>query len=795
MGKINYTTDDINKKLKQIDELVGSNENLPTVDSSLSSTSTNAIQNKVVTKALDNKIDGISLSGNTLTSIVGGQTKDIIDLSSLAGSGSSSVDLSSYYNDAAVVGSQLKLMNGSNTLKTLDLPTGVSSGSGSLPESEYLVRDLVRDYGAKGDGVKRSIKSVDSSITLLEVQALRSDATLDDQWDWYCLQRAVNDIAEGKYHKLFIPKAYGGDGSNMYMISKSIRIPKMAMRFIEGNMSVIEQITDNEFIFEFKEEDTWGCTFENLYLRYTNPQRAGKTKSIALAFNPTLNKVQGGWYLNTFKNFRIKNAYTCVGPYKVGRTEGSYQIAIWSCTFDTFNIKNCYYKGFDLATGIGQPNIVLNDVRCLQDDNYTNHSYDNKVKGSFIEASATNLVIKGLDLEKWHNRILNIYGGSTLIMENTHIEHHYIDRNGGTVFGEKDGLILISNDGYYDINMFDISDVKSSSGYNVPVVRIEQCKNGGLFFKGLKTQVVEGNKLSPISTDSSSAVECSFMYGDFVLDESKALGLLRFNNKFYSTMEGVTGGSSSSSSDLPIATTTSLGAIKVGGGLTVKADGTLSVAGMEGESGTDQEEHAPDSGVSSDNYTYLFNVLNEGGKLSDYSVDNPVGTIDTGKGAILIESAAKSGAKTIVNTFSLNSDHAWTLEWATDQTLSPSTTNNGCICADKGDSDGKLVWMKKSENKLLLRASDSVKPSWILSAEHFTAKHNFALVYDGVGNISLYVDGALFGTQPYNFTGAFDVDRLLGGYWTSSTDFNFIGYMYYFRYSNSALTVEQLHVE
>ena len=130
---------------------------IPTVDSSLSSTSTNAIQNKVVTEALDNKIDGISLSGNTLTSIVGGQTKDTIDLSSLAGSGSSSVDLSSYYNDAAVVGSQLKLMNGSNTLKTLALPTGVSSGSGSLPESEYLVRDLVRDYGAKGDGVKRSI--------------------------------------------------------------------------------------------------------------------------------------------------------------------------------------------------------------------------------------------------------------------------------------------------------------------------------------------------------------------------------------------------------------------------------------------------------------------------------------------------------------------------------------------------------------------------------------------------------------------------------------------------------------
>ena len=264
---------------------------------------------------------------------------------------SGSADTSAFFNDVSVVGSQMKFSNGSNVLKTVTLPSG-SSGTGSLPDSEYLVRDAVRDYGAIGDGTKRSIKSVDPSVTLSEVKAVRSDATLDDQWDWWCLQRAINDIAEGKYHKLFLPKSYGADGANMYMISKSLRIPRMAMRFIEGNMSVIEQITDNEFILEFKEEDTWGCTFENLYLRYTNNQKAGKTKSIAIAFNPDANKVQGGWYLNTFRNFRIKNAYTAVGPYKEGRAEGSYQIAIWSCTFDTFNIKNVYFKGFESVNQI-----------------------------------------------------------------------------------------------------------------------------------------------------------------------------------------------------------------------------------------------------------------------------------------------------------------------------------------------------------------------------------------------------------------------------------------------------------
>ena len=746
-----------------------------------------------------NKYDDVSLSGSNLAFKANGSTMKTITLPS-----SGSADTSAFFNDVSVVGSQMKFSNGSNVLKTVTLPSG-SSGTGSLPDSEYLVRDAVRDYGAIGDGTKRSIKSVDPSVTLSEVKAVRSDATLDDQWDWWCLQRAINDIAEGKYHKLFLPKSYGADGANMYMISKSLRIPKMAMRFIEGNMSVIEQITDNEFILEFKEEDTWGCTFENLYLRYTNNQKAGKTKSIAIAFNPDANKVQGGWYLNTFRNFRIKNAYTAVGPYKEGRSEGSYQIAIWSCTFDTFNIKNVYFKGFDLATGIGQPNIVLNDVRCLQDDNYYNYAYDNKVKGCFIEASATNLIIKGLDLEKWHNRILNIYGGSTLIMENTHIEHHYIDRNGGTVFGEKDGLILISNDGYYDINMFDISDVKSSAGVNVPVVRIEQCNKGGLFIKGLKTQVVEGNKLSPISTDSGSMAECLFMYGDFILDESKALGLMRFNNKFYSTVEGISGGSSSSgsTSDLPIATTTSLGAVKVGGGLSINADGVLAVQGKEEESGSDVEEHAPDSGISSDNYTFLFNVMNEGGKLADYSTDDPVGEIDTGKGALLIASSAKSGAKTITNTFSLNSSSAWTLEWATNQELSTGA-NEGCLLSDKGDSNGKLLWLQKNGTgtvngvtgpKIMLRVSDSVRPVWSVPSQYFNEKHNYALVYDGAGTITLYIDGASYGTQSYSFTGEFIVDRLAGGYWSSSKDYNYVGYIYYVRWSDRALSTDELHIE
>ena len=59
----------------------------------------------------------------------------------------------------------------------------------------------------------------------------------------------------------------------------------------------------------------------------------------------------------------------------------------------------------------------------------------------------------------------------------------------------------------------------------------------------------------------------------------------------------------------------------------------------------------------------------------------------------------------------------------------------------------------------------------------------------------MYIDGASFGTQKYNFTNEFSVDRLLGGYWSSSKDYNFIGYMYYFKYSDSVLEINKLHKE
>ena len=177
------------------------------------------------------KIDNVLLEDKILTFEANGNYKTNIDLSSLKSESTTNIDIdvSKFFDDAIFNGNSLSFYNNNKLLKNIKITTNTTSSN-----SDVLVgvteRNLIRDYGAFGDGIKRTIKSVDPTITLSEVQNIRSDATLDDQWDWYCLQRAFNDIAEGKYHKLYIPKIYGSDGNNMYMISKSIRIPKMAMR-------------------------------------------------------------------------------------------------------------------------------------------------------------------------------------------------------------------------------------------------------------------------------------------------------------------------------------------------------------------------------------------------------------------------------------------------------------------------------------------------------------------------------------------------------------------------------------
>lgn len=70
----------------------------------------------------------------------------------------------------------------------------------------------VKSFGAYGDAVPRSIKSVEPELELTEVQKLNPDATLDDEYDWYIIQKCIKEN-----NKVFIPEG-------TYKISKPLII-------------------------------------------------------------------------------------------------------------------------------------------------------------------------------------------------------------------------------------------------------------------------------------------------------------------------------------------------------------------------------------------------------------------------------------------------------------------------------------------------------------------------------------------------------------------------------------------
>ena len=66
------------------------------------------------------------------------------------------------------------------------------SFSSQLAQKANKDRKNVLDYGAKGDGVFRSIREVFPNVSLSEVKELNSNATLDNSSDWYVLQKVIN---------------------------------------------------------------------------------------------------------------------------------------------------------------------------------------------------------------------------------------------------------------------------------------------------------------------------------------------------------------------------------------------------------------------------------------------------------------------------------------------------------------------------------------------------------------------------------------------------------------------------
>lgn len=98
--------------------------------------------------------------------------------------------------------------------KTLSAQQGVVLNETDTKINGYIddISINVKKLGAHGDNAPRKIKETDGDITLEDVKALNPQATLDDEYDWYIIQKAVKDN-----RKIYIPEGN-------YVISKPIII-------------------------------------------------------------------------------------------------------------------------------------------------------------------------------------------------------------------------------------------------------------------------------------------------------------------------------------------------------------------------------------------------------------------------------------------------------------------------------------------------------------------------------------------------------------------------------------------
>lgn len=79
------------------------------------------------------------------------------------------------------------------------------------------VKMNVKSYGAIGDGKSHKIKDVFPDVSINEVQSLHSMATLEDEVDWYILQKLINDNKDNTNASIYIP-------NGTYLISKPIKM-------------------------------------------------------------------------------------------------------------------------------------------------------------------------------------------------------------------------------------------------------------------------------------------------------------------------------------------------------------------------------------------------------------------------------------------------------------------------------------------------------------------------------------------------------------------------------------------
>lgn len=247
-----------------------------------------------------------------------------------------------------------------------------------------------------------------------------------------------------------------------YLFEDTITIPQICDVVIEGNNTEFSANFDNKPLFRYTEKDTHSWTFKELKMSYVNQQASINTNSFLVLFDYE-NGSSSGFHHFKFLNVSFEKCYMCCGILP----KGNKAIALWGFYFDKININNVSGGAFQFSNfaPIGTPSNTFRDIRAF------NENIDNILP--FITC-LSEVLIDGLDLEKWSGRVVKCNTGSNVTLKNVHIEHH---KHGGIndMFSCSNNAFTFSNIAITFSSMPSNADYTIFSGNSSTLFFIENC--------------------------------------------------------------------------------------------------------------------------------------------------------------------------------------------------------------------------------------------------------------------------------------------------------------------------------
>lgn len=207
-----------------------------------------------------------------------------------------------------------------------------------LEENFNKVKDIavnVKLYGAIGDGNSHKISDIFPSVTLSQVQAIDSTATLNDEADWYAIMKAINSTSIDCEILL---------ANGIFCISKPIILnPNCSFAMANGAKILVTAAIDYALRTAKIVNQTWDKRIVDLYIECNDLAKEGlkviDTQHLSILNGKIYNAIQKG--------------------YRLGDPAFNSSSSIGACET---NMINCYYRRNANAQHTGEIGFYIDTI-------------------------------------------------------------------------------------------------------------------------------------------------------------------------------------------------------------------------------------------------------------------------------------------------------------------------------------------------------------------------------------------------------------------------------------------------